>query len=118
MGPVRTPKVSEMKRINALNLEPALPKLDIGARTDWVNFKSSKSTAKPAHCCKEVKQGFAESLEMFQKRMAPKQQREQPQASTQSSPPNEQQSSQQQPQQQPPLQLPLQQPPQQAPQQP
>jgi len=138
-SPVRTPKVSEMKRINALNLEPALPKLDIGARTDWVNFKSSKSTAKPAHCCKEVKQGFAESLEMFQKRMAPKQQREQPQASAQASPPNEQQSSQQQPQQpqqpqsqlqsqqqqpqqqppqqQPPLQLPLQ-PPQQAPQQP
>eukprot|EP00913_Durusdinium_trenchii_P015908 g14949.t1 len=37
----RMPQLSEMKSINALNLEPALPKFDDKTRSDWINFKQS-----------------------------------------------------------------------------
>ncbi|CAJ1343059.1 unnamed protein product, partial [Effrenium voratum] len=39
----RTPQLSEMKSINALNLEPALPKFDDKTRSDWINFKQSRA---------------------------------------------------------------------------
>lgn len=45
-SPMRSPMISEMKRINALNLEPALPKLDDKTRNDWINFKQCASSQK------------------------------------------------------------------------
>jgi hypothetical protein len=61
--------VSEMKRINALNLEPALPKLDDKTRADWINFKQSQTrnqaTKTPQACLKEE---FKQSLDLLRKR--------------------------------------------------
>ncbi len=38
-----SPMLAEMKGINALNLEPALPKLDETVRhVDWINLKRSQ----------------------------------------------------------------------------
>lgn len=72
-SPMRSPLISEMKRINALNLEPALPKLDDKTRNDWINFKQSQTRqhTKPAgQGC--LKQEFQQSLEVIQKREASK----------------------------------------------
>jgi hypothetical protein len=64
-----SPAISEMKRINALNLEPALPKLDDQTRNDWISFKQSQSrnAAKPAHGNTSLKQEFQQSLELIRK---------------------------------------------------
>lgn len=73
-SPMRSPMISEMKRINALNLEPALPKLDDKTRNDWINFKQSqtRTTAKSAQG-HALKNEFQQSLELIQKREASKQ---------------------------------------------
>eukprot|EP00747_Dinoflagellata_sp_TGD_P073088 gnl/TRDRNA2_/TRDRNA2_157748_c2_seq4.p1 gnl/TRDRNA2_/TRDRNA2_157748_c2~~gnl/TRDRNA2_/TRDRNA2_157748_c2_seq4.p1 ORF type:complete len:608 (+),score=153.18 gnl/TRDRNA2_/TRDRNA2_157748_c2_seq4:180-1826(+) len=61
--------ISEMKRINALNLEPALPKLDDKTRNDWINFKSlqSRGATRPAQE-NLLKAEFQQSLEELRKR--------------------------------------------------
>mmetsp|Transcript_10502 Transcript_10502/g.23901 ORF Transcript_10502/g.23901 Transcript_10502/m.23901 type:complete len:754 (+) Transcript_10502:115-2376(+) len=67
-SPMRSPMVSEMKRINALNLEPALPKLDDKTRNDWINYKQSqtRTNSKPVQgAC--LKTEFQQSLEVFHK---------------------------------------------------
>merc|ERR1719355_443933 len=67
--PLRSPMISEMKRINALNLEPALPKLDDKTRNDWINFKSlqSRGATRPAQE-NLLKAEFQQSLEELRKR--------------------------------------------------
>jgi len=69
--------ISEMKRINALNLEPALPKLDDKTRNDWINIKQQarQATKPPGQGC--LKQEFQQSLEVIQKREASRRQQEQ-----------------------------------------
>ena len=37
-----SPMLAEMKGVNALNLEPALPKLDEAVKVDWINLKRSQ----------------------------------------------------------------------------
>ncbi|PHJ17700.1 hypothetical protein CSUI_008476 [Cystoisospora suis] len=42
-SPARVPTLQELGGINALNLEPALPKLDDQLREEWLNFKKTKN---------------------------------------------------------------------------
>mmetsp|Transcript_9086 Transcript_9086/g.20208 ORF Transcript_9086/g.20208 Transcript_9086/m.20208 type:complete len:746 (+) Transcript_9086:108-2345(+) len=72
-SPMRSPMVSEMKRINALNLEPALPKLDDKTRNDWINFKQSQTRQQPKPVQGCLKTEFQQNLEAFQKWEATKQ---------------------------------------------
>jgi len=74
-SPMRSsPMVQEMKRINALNLEPALPKLDDKTRNDWINFKQSQSRQNSrAMQGSGLKMEFQQSLEMFKNRDANRQ---------------------------------------------
>lgn len=64
-----SPVLAEMKGVNALNLEPALPKLDSQTRTDWIDFKKSRmrTTSKPGQEV-ALKHEFQLSLEIFKKR--------------------------------------------------
>merc|ERR1719252_255635 len=66
---MRSPMISEMKRINALNLEPALPKLDDKTRSDWINFKQSQSriTSKAVHGS-GLKSEFEQNLQDIRQR--------------------------------------------------
>ncbi|CAK0899497.1 unnamed protein product, partial [Prorocentrum cordatum] len=77
-SPMRPPMVSEMKRINALNLEPALPKLDDKTRTDWINFKQQQSRPpQPGDTlggtrgttATSLKDEFKQSLEVIQSKL-------------------------------------------------
>merc|ERR1719487_3222637 len=66
-SPLRaSPMISEMKGINALNLEPALPKLDDNTRNvDWINLKRSqhRSAGQPGQGNNAgLKKEFEESL--------------------------------------------------------
>mmetsp|Transcript_31321 Transcript_31321/g.57415 ORF Transcript_31321/g.57415 Transcript_31321/m.57415 type:complete len:953 (+) Transcript_31321:107-2965(+) len=73
--PLRNPMILEMKRINALNLEPALPKLDDKTRNDWINFKQSQNrNASTPVQGDGLKMEFQQSLEQIQKREASKKQ--------------------------------------------
>lgn len=76
-SPIRSPMISEMKGINALNLEPALPKLDDKTRNDWINFKQSQSrnAGKPGQGS-GLKKEFEESLALFHKRQSEKEAKE------------------------------------------
>mmetsp|Transcript_83775 Transcript_83775/g.130702 ORF Transcript_83775/g.130702 Transcript_83775/m.130702 type:complete len:748 (+) Transcript_83775:110-2353(+) len=47
-SPMHSSMISEMKRINALNLEPAVPKLDDKTGSDWINFKQSQQSRNKA----------------------------------------------------------------------
>jgi len=78
-SPMRPPMVSEMKRINALNLEPALPKLDDKTRTDWINFKQQQTRhpTRPERGVDVLKVEFENALKTIQQREALKQQGEQ-----------------------------------------
>jgi len=71
-SPLRSPMISEMKRINALNLEPALPKLDDKTRNDWINFKQnqSRTAAKSVPGNAGLKSDFLKSLDLFKNREA------------------------------------------------
>lgn len=70
-SPMRSPMITEMKRINALNLEPALPKLDDKTRNDWINFKQSQSRSNSkAIQGNGLKHEFQQSLELLNKREA------------------------------------------------
>jgi len=79
-SPMRPPMVSEMKRINALNLEPALPKLDDKTRSDWINFKQQQ-TRSPTGVGDtpgggtatnlSLKDEFKQSLEVIQAKLGP-----------------------------------------------
>nr|CEL67369.1 TPA: DEHA2G03652p, related [Neospora caninum Liverpool] len=42
-SPARAPALHELGGINALNLEPALPKLDDQTQEEWLNFKKNKN---------------------------------------------------------------------------
>mmetsp|Transcript_41591 Transcript_41591/g.114623 ORF Transcript_41591/g.114623 Transcript_41591/m.114623 type:complete len:776 (+) Transcript_41591:198-2525(+) len=78
-SPMRSsPMLSEMKRINALNLEPALPKLDDKTRNDWINFKQNqtRNSAKSVQG-NGLKHEFQQSLEIINRREAASKQREQ-----------------------------------------
>merc|ERR1719424_1622398 len=77
---MKTSMISEMKRINALNLEPAVPKLEDKAGSDWINFQhQSRNTNKPAGG-NSLKMEFQQSLDLIQKRENSKlQQKEQQQ---------------------------------------
>lgn len=76
-SPMRPPMVSEMKRINALNLEPALPKLDDKTRTDWINFKQqqtrtpTKGDTPGGVTATSLKDEFKQSLEVIQSKLGP-----------------------------------------------
>lgn len=63
----RQPIVSEMKRINALNLEPAMPKFDDKTRNDWLNFKQQKNSEKLQHGSGR-KMEFQQDLQALQQR--------------------------------------------------
>lgn len=59
-----------MKRINALNLEPALPKLDDKTRNDWINSKQSQArNASKAIQGNDLKMEFQRSAAEIQKRV-------------------------------------------------
>lgn len=72
-SPMRSSMISEMKRINALNLEPAVPKLDDKTGNDWINFKASqtRNASRPIQG-DGLKHEFQQSLEMIKKRDAQK----------------------------------------------
>jgi len=70
--------MSEMKRINALNLEPTMPKLDDGARNARMNFKEQNPRGKLGSA--ELKADFQQSLQVIQSQEASKQRRQQQQA--------------------------------------
>merc|ERR1719387_1138349 len=72
-SPMRSPMISEMKGINALNLEPALPKLDDKTRNDWINFKQSqtRSAGKPNQG-NGLKKEFEQSLALIKNRQEAK----------------------------------------------
>lgn len=65
-----SPAVSEMKRINALNLEPALPKLDDKTRSDWIRFKQSQARESKAVHGSGLKVEFEKSLEQITRQEA------------------------------------------------
>eukprot|EP00425_Heterocapsa_triquetra_P045181 CAMPEP_0195088100 /NCGR_PEP_ID=MMETSP0448-20130528/27751_1 /TAXON_ID=66468 /ORGANISM="Heterocapsa triquestra, Strain CCMP 448" /LENGTH=436 /DNA_ID=CAMNT_0040121717 /DNA_START=42 /DNA_END=1348 /DNA_ORIENTATION=+ len=65
-----SPAISEMKRINALNLEPALPKLDDKTRSDWIRFKQSQARESKAVHGSGLKMEFQQSLEVIQRQEA------------------------------------------------
>jgi len=74
-SPMIPPMVSEMKRINALNLEPALPKLDDKTRNAWINFKQSQTrNASKSASGSGLKMEFKQSLQAIQQRQLSKQQ--------------------------------------------
>lgn len=64
-SPMRTPMISEMKRINALNLEPALPKLDDRTRNDWIVFKQARARQGPQG---DLRSELQQSLQAFQQK--------------------------------------------------
>merc|ERR1719199_1819695 len=67
--------ISEMKRINALNLEPAVPKIDDKTGNDWINFKASQSRNKTFPSQGDgLKMEFEQALSVIQKRESQKQQ--------------------------------------------
>lgn len=70
-SPMRTSMISEMKRINALNLEPAVPKLDDKTGKDWINFKASqtRNASKPIQG-DGLKHEFQQSLEVIRNRQS------------------------------------------------
>jgi len=76
-SPMRSSMISEMKRINALNLEPAVPKLDAKTGNDWINFKASQSrnSSKPIQG-DGLKHELQQSLEAIQKRQQQQQARQ------------------------------------------
>lgn len=80
---MRPPMVSEMKRINALNLEPALPKLDDKTRTDWINFKQqqTRNPSKPSQGA-SLKQEFEASIAALRQYDAAKAQRSEAEANS------------------------------------
>eukprot|EP00927_Polykrikos_kofoidii_P017950 TRINITY_DN18242_c0_g1_i2.p1 TRINITY_DN18242_c0_g1~~TRINITY_DN18242_c0_g1_i2.p1 ORF type:complete len:825 (-),score=151.54 TRINITY_DN18242_c0_g1_i2:131-2530(-) len=78
-SPMRSPMISEMKRINALNLEPALPKLDDRTRNDWINFKQNRPVSRSVQG-HGLKHEFQQALDSINKRS------EQREASTKQSP--------------------------------
>jgi small nuclear ribonucleoprotein (snRNP)-like protein len=43
---MKTSMISEMKRINALNLEPAVPKLEDKTGSDWINFQQTQARSR------------------------------------------------------------------------
>eukprot|EP00930_Biecheleria_cincta_P042565 TRINITY_DN2928_c0_g1_i1.p1 TRINITY_DN2928_c0_g1~~TRINITY_DN2928_c0_g1_i1.p1 ORF type:complete len:674 (-),score=181.92 TRINITY_DN2928_c0_g1_i1:81-2102(-) len=65
-SPMRAPMVSEMKRINALNLEPALPKLDDKTRHDWIAFKQAR--ARQELLGSDLRNELQQSLQALQQR--------------------------------------------------
>jgi hypothetical protein len=70
--------ISEMKRINALNLEPTLPKLDDGTRNARINFKeTTRNASRIAQGSGDLKMEFQQSLEVIQKQEASKQRKQQ-----------------------------------------
>lgn len=72
-SPMRSPMISEMKRINALNLEPALPKLDDKTRTDWINFKQAQGGPNPDSSQRRaLMSSLQESLKVIKSRQATK----------------------------------------------
>lgn len=73
-SPMHSSMISEMKRINALNLEPAVPKLDDKTGTDWVNFKASQSRNRENKAQGEgLKAEFEQALAVIRKRESQKQ---------------------------------------------
>lgn len=76
---MKTSMISEMKRINALNLEPAVPKLDDKADQPWLNFQQSQSRTpqKSSAGANDLKMNFQQSLDLIQRREAAKQQGQQ-----------------------------------------
>lgn len=65
--------ISDMKGINALNLEAALPKLNDQARNDWINFKQSQSrTTGKSGQGSGLKKEFEQSLAIINKRQEAK----------------------------------------------
>jgi len=70
-SPLRPSAVSEMKGINALNLEPALPKLNDQMRSDWANFKHQHRMAHSTHAA-DIKLELRESLQEMKNREAMK----------------------------------------------
>merc|ERR1740117_2411648 len=72
-SPMHSSMISEMKRINALNLEPAVPKLDDKTGTDWINFKASQSRNKTNPSQGDgLKSAFEHDLAVIQKRESQK----------------------------------------------
>eukprot|EP00929_Paragymnodinium_shiwhaense_P076824 TRINITY_DN3954_c0_g2_i1.p1 TRINITY_DN3954_c0_g2~~TRINITY_DN3954_c0_g2_i1.p1 ORF type:complete len:768 (-),score=177.93 TRINITY_DN3954_c0_g2_i1:88-2391(-) len=67
LSPMRSPVVDEMKRINALNLEPALPKLDDKTKNDWINFKQNQSRLGTMHG-NGLKAEFEHDLDLIRNR--------------------------------------------------
>jgi len=83
-SPIRPPMVSEMKRINALNLEPALPKLDDKMRNAWINFKQSQNRKDSKSASGSgLKMEFEQSLQVIQQRQLSKQQDQPPERTQQ-----------------------------------
>jgi hypothetical protein len=69
MHPLHNSMISEMKRINALNLEPAVPKLDDKTGNDWINFKQSQTRSKTNPSQGDsLKKEFEQALEVIQRR--------------------------------------------------
>ncbi|CAE7241524.1 CID4 [Symbiodinium sp. KB8] len=66
----RAPQLSEMKSINALNLEPALPKFDDKTRSDWINFKQSQSRTRQGQPPAGIKDELQQSLQAIQQKDA------------------------------------------------
>lgn len=65
-SPMRAPMISEMKRINALNLEPALPKLDDKTRNEWIVFKQAR--ARQDSQGSDLRNELQQSLQAFQQK--------------------------------------------------
>merc|ERR1719155_475336 len=63
------PLVTEMKGVNALNLEPALPKLDEKARSEWIATKEQQNAVTPFNVSNLQKE-FQSSLTTLDSRNA------------------------------------------------
>jgi len=63
------PIAPDMRAISALNLEPAVPKLDAKTWGDWLNFKLQSRTSSQAS---DLKAQFRQSLEVFKMRAVAK----------------------------------------------
>jgi hypothetical protein len=74
--PMKTSMISEMKRINALNLEPSLPKLEEKTRNGWLTFRQQTRNANKATGGGR-KMEFQQSLEVISRRQAGKEQQQQ-----------------------------------------
>lgn len=69
-SPMRSPMISEMKRINALNLEPALAKLGDKSRNDLISSKQNQSrNATSSTQANDMKMEFQRSAAEIQKRV-------------------------------------------------